>query len=452
MKTWRLHLLALLHIAAAATLVACLSSSAAAQPYEKEISFQASRFVPNESLATAYYTIEQAVSNQGYLNQYTIRSPHGDQVVSGKHLLLLRLGELRALDEISKVSRSSVFLDAAGKNGKAALMAPVTLGKKVVSVVQQPSQIVDTAKKIPDGISRIFSWGVDTVGSGASYIGKQFSSDKDSKQKSEGSAEGEPSDSSKAAKIAKDQGLRYIKYSSTERDWFQRLGVDQYTDNLKLQDEVERVSQVETAVNLGFKFVPGFNLGLVGSVVGWYERAEKLGLYEPYDILNKKNNERMKSLGVDDKIAKRFSKNAAFRPSFQTVLLDCLQSLTDVTNLQRFVALAATAENPEQAIYYMDACKMLTSYDGKQGPLTTIVTSAHLPGAVTASEHLILPLAVEYLLWTKDTTAILRDYKKALLKQAKVNAATVLILGQASAATKTGLEKLGGKVIELNKY
>jgi len=423
-----------------------------AQPFERDTSFAANNLLPKEELETSYYKIAPEVLNQGYLNQYTVSSPHGDLVVNGRHLLAIRLAELRALDEISKISRSSVFLEAAGKNGKAALMAPVTLGKKVVSVVQEPGQIVDTAKKIPDGVSRIFKWGVDTVGSGASYVGRQFSSDKDPKQKSESSAEGEPSDTSKAAKIAKDQGLRYIKYSSTERDWFQRLGVDQYTDNSMLQDEVERVSQVETAVNLGFKFVPGFNLGIVGSVVGWYERAEKLGLYEPYDILNKKNNDRMKSLGVSEKIAKQFSKNPAYRPSFQTVLLDCLQSLNNVANRDRFVALAATAETPEQAIYYMDACKMLTNYDGKQGPLSTLVTSAHLPGAVTSSGHLILPLAVEYLLWTKDTAAILRNYKTALLKQAKVKAATVLLLGRASPATKTGLEKLGGKVIELHQY
>ncbi|NDC37258.1 MAG: hypothetical protein EBZ48_04315 [Proteobacteria bacterium] len=190
----------------------------------------------------------------------------------------------------------------------------------------------------------------------------------------------------------------------------------------------------------------------MGSVVGWYERAEKLGLYEPYDILSKKNNDRMKALGVDDRTAKKFSKNPSFRPSFQTVLLDCLQALTSISNRERFVTLAATAENPEQALYYMDACKMLSSYDGKNGPLATMVSSVHIPGAVTNSGHLVLPLAVEYLLWTKDTAAILRDYKKTLLKQAQVTSASVIILGKASPATKAGLEKLGGKVAELNQY
>ncbi|NDC37259.1 MAG: hypothetical protein EBZ48_04320 [Proteobacteria bacterium] len=189
-------------------------SPASAQPYEKDFSFQVSTLLPKDQIDTPYYTIDETVTNSGYLNQYSVRSQYGDQVVNGRNLLAVRLSELRALNEISKISRSSVFVDAAAKNGKAALMAPVTLGKKVVSVAQQPSQIVDTAKKIPDGVGRIFTWGVDTVGGGLSYVGKQFSSDKEKGTKSKETHNDSQSDSSKAAKIAKDQGLRFARRSS----------------------------------------------------------------------------------------------------------------------------------------------------------------------------------------------------------------------------------------------
>lgn len=434
-------------------LLGCTVSSAWGSPFESTKTFKASAILPKEQLSSSYHRIDEEVINAGYLNRYTVRSQYGDAVVNGRHLLAIRLSELRALDEISNLSRSSVFVDAAKKNGKAALLAPVNLAEKVISVAQEPSQVVDTAKKIPDGVARMFSWAHDQVGSGLEFVGRQIEKPTPTpKESSSNSKSSESDDLTKAANLARDTGLRYIKYSSTEREWFKRLAVDQYTDNIKIHDEVSRVAQVETAVNLGFKFVPGFNLGLVGAVMKWYGRAEELGLYEPYDVLSRKNKERLTALGVDVETAKAFEKNKILRPSFQTVILDCLGKMPSVKHRDRYIELAARTESPEQGIYYMDACQMLLNYDGKKGELKEIVSSLKIPGAVTSNSRVVLPLAVEHLLWTKQTQSILDEYKKVLKKQARVTAGTAIVLGQASLKARKGLQKEALEVIELNAY
>jgi hypothetical protein len=434
----------------------CSISSASGSPFESTKTFRASAILPKEQLRSSYHHIDEEVINSGYLNRYSVRSQYGDQIVAGRHLLAIRLAELRALDEISKLSRSSVFIDAAKKNGKAALLAPVHLAERVVSVVQEPGQVVDTAKRIPDGVSRMFSWAHDQVGSGLEFVGRQIASPTPTANSTKGSsnngAVSDNDDLTKATNLARDTGLRYIKYSSTEREWFKRLAVDQYTDNIKIHDEVARVSQVETAVNLGFKFVPGFNLGLVGTVMKWYGRAEELGLYEPYDALASKNRDRLKALGVEPETAKAFEKNKILRPSFQTVILDCLGKMETVKHRDRFIELAARTESPEQGIYYMDACQMLLNYNGKDGSIQEIVSSLKIPGAVTTKSRVVLPLAVEHLLWTQHTQSILDEYKKVLNKQARVTAGTAIILGHASLKARKGLQKEQLDVVELNQY
>jgi len=100
----------------------------------------------------------------------------------------------------------------------------------------------------------------------------------------------------------------------------------------------------------------------------------------------------------------------------------------------------------------MDACQMLLNYNGKDGSIQEIVSSLKIPGAVTTKSRVVLPLAVEHLLWTQHTQSILDEYKKVLNKQARVTAGTAIILGHASLKARKGLQKEQLDVVELNQY
>ncbi len=419
-----------------------------AQEYEQAPILSAKEMLPKKLLKTDYYSIDERVVNDGYLNIYQIRSSYGDDTAVGRAVLDIKLNELRALHDLNDYSSSKVVYEAAKKNGKQALLAPVHVAEALVDVVTNPMKVVDTAKSIPDGVLSMFSWASKQVGKGIDAAQSYMSSD----SSSEGSGQQSSKEglASKGVGAATNAGLNYIHYNSAERELLQKLSIDQFSDNVLLQKEVQRVAGIETAVSIAFKFVPGFNLGLIGSAARWYKRAEELGLYkEPEEIVDM-NRKRLLELGVEKEAANKFINNGAMRPSLQALILDNLLKLKGVHNRQGFVILATQAKKLEVALFFASASEMLSELH-QETPFERLVVSLHLPGAITAAGHVVVPLPVDYLPWTKDISGIFHDYKKVVASEHKVKSGEVVTTGRSSPMAKRELGKLGVVVVEYKK-
>jgi hypothetical protein len=206
--------------------------------------------LPQTVISTNYYRIDQTVLNDGYLNKFHIRSQFGDQFVLGSSMLAIRINELKALNELSKISSAKVIKDSALDNGEKIITTPINVGKKVIGLVEDPDKIITTAKSIPDGVGNIFSWASRQVQGGLEYANKQmFDESKKKSKNNSDDLDSENETTEKAVELAKKSGLKYIKYSSAEREWFKKLSVDQYTDNEQLQNEIERVAGIQTAMS-----------------------------------------------------------------------------------------------------------------------------------------------------------------------------------------------------------
>ena len=428
--------------------VCSLAMFARAEDYEKSLVLNSYDLLPRSLISNDYYRIDQTVLNQGYLNKFHIRSNFGDQLVLGSSMLAIRINELKALHALSKISSAKVIKDSALDNGEKILTAPIKVSKKVIGLVEDPNKIVTTAQSIPDGIEQIFSWGARQLHGGLEYANKQMN-----KSDTKDSKDSQDSDTgSKAVNFAKKSGLKYIKYTSAEREWFKKLGVDQYTDNEQLQDEVQRVSGIQTAMNFGFKFVPGFNLGLIGEVNKWYSRAEDLGMYEPYDILFDKNESKLALMNIDKKTQNKLFSNKNIWPSMQTVLVDCLDQLKTanpkIQNLGKFVEVAATSSSPEAALYYVESCSLLNKIRDKKFNFVKIITSDLVPAAVASNKELVIPVAIDYLLWTKDVHMAFQKIRGLYYKTLSNQSITVALKGRVSDLAKARFKSLGVKLIE----
>jgi hypothetical protein len=109
------------------TLVAFASAAlAVAAAYEGPRTFQASELLKPSQIKGPHYQVAAKVPTEGYLHLFSITTDYGPLEAEGKSLLLMRIHEVGALAELDEVSKSEVFLKAAGTS-------VVNVGKGVVS-------------------------------------------------------------------------------------------------------------------------------------------------------------------------------------------------------------------------------------------------------------------------------------------------------------------------------
>lgn len=431
-----------LSLVALASVVALplLGAGGAAQ-FEKPSVLSAAAVLPKADLSGPYHKVNTKVTSDGYFNNYTIESKFGNETVEGQQLLEIRIGELNALAELDKMSSSKVLGNSAYEGGKAVVTAPVKAVGKVVDTVSDPQKIQDTVAGIPDGAERLFSWAYKQAKSGVQTVGDQFSSSTPAPDSGYSSGS--------TVQAGKKLGLDYIGYSKRERALFQKLECNPYTSNEQVQSEVRRVVSIETTVGVAFKFVPSVALlSQINTFNTWYDRANKLSLYEEPEGIFKKNKADLESLGVTEEHALAFLKNKSYNPWTQRFLANSLHEIgPKVEGHDKFVVLASKADNEPSTLYFVSVADAMQKLHAKR-PLKKIVSGLHIPAAVTKDGLLYLPLSVDYLFWTEEVAGILEDFKAKVLKEEKFSTAEVRIRGKVSALARQKIEAMGAKVIE----
>jgi len=420
-----------------------------ATQFEKPTILSASKLLPSDLIKGPHHKVSEQVTSDGYFNNYRIDSSFGEMTVEGRQLLEIRIGEMNALAELDKLSSSSVFADAAYKAGKGIVTAPVKIVKKTAKTLSDPEKLGDTLAAVPEGAERLFSWAYRQGKSAVHAVSDAVSSDNNKPEKS-----GTPSESSSVSTSGTIEqgtkfGLKYIGYTKREREWFRKLHVNPYTSNELLRSEIVRVAGIETAVGTAFRFVPG--LGLLGELATfntWYERAEKLALYEDPDAIGKKNQQELTALGVPEEVTKQFLSNKAYTPWSSRFISASLTAIgPKVPGHAEFIKAACAATNEPSTLYFVSVAESLEKLHAKT-PIKRIIASLYLPAAVTKSKKLFIPLPVDYLFWTEEVAGIFKDFKDRIRKEANISSAQINTAGRASPLARQRLKQLGIQITE----
>jgi hypothetical protein len=305
--------------------------------------------------------------------------------------------------------------------------------------------MADTISAIPEGAERLFSWAYRKGKSAAHAISDAVSSDSDSSTKKDKNDSTTSDKKSSAAVIDQgtNLGLKYIGYTKRQREWFRKLHVNPYTSNETLRDEIMRVAGIETAVGTAFRFVPG--LGLLGELATfntWYERAEKLALYEDPDTIGKKNQKELLALGVPEELAKKFQENKAYTPWSRRFISASLTTIgAKTTGQDEFIRAACEAKNEPSTLYFVAVAEAFEKLHAIN-PIKKLSASLYLPAALTSSSVLYVPLPVDNLFWTEEVSGIFRDFDKRVMKPNRAKEAQINIFGRASPLALENLRKL----------
>ena len=357
------------------------------------------------------YTIENPVTSDGYLRDYTLNTPYGVFKASGDQMLLMRIKELTALAALDQTTDSQEFADAVVKAG----LSPVEFAGNLVT------QPVGTLKNTISGVGQLFGG----IASGIKNAGK-------SQDNAVASITG----------AAKQKRLIAFQY-----------GVDPYTDFKPLADKLNKLAGAAAvgglAVTAAFIAIPG----AAGTIVSNVSTANTLnGYVRDYSAaqLMDLNQRKLGQLGIHHDLVGELLSNKYYTPVDITSMVDALARMGKMQDLDVMVGRAATAGSRDVAYFIRRRIEMTAAYQERTQRLTgfLLLGNSPFPMSVTADNGVVGVFPLDILSWTENTGAVLTAMTSAT-QDAGISGPKLLhISGTATALAKKNLKALGWKVEE----
>jgi hypothetical protein len=321
------------------------------------------------------FTVDNQVPIVGMLGHFTIRADVGTFEAHGREMLRIRVGELHAIAQIERMSKSDVFLQAAAH----AVARPV---ESMTHLLENP---VQTVQGVPGGIERFFGrveLGVQSIAGATSAPA--------------------PSPTDQAELIARRVGgltADVFGYESERRMLAKSLGVDPYTTNPVLAKKLSDMAWVAFSGRVGVNtlisvFVPA------SIAISATSFTNSLIYDTPASDLIVRNQQQLLGMGASTTDTQALIKNPWYSLSVLTSLVTALDRLSGVNGRPAVVALAATATTEDQARFLANAVEMLAAQQQTVTPLAQVGASGTVIGWTTGGAP-IVPGPVDYVAWTE---------------------------------------------------
>lgn len=395
-------------------LFSCLASfvSAENEPAFQEApkSLTASSQLPKAMLNGDGYTVDEVISNDGFLNTYKIKSDYGEFTVVGTDQLRARIQEIQATKALEELERSDAFKDAV----KGSVAGMVEGGKSLATAP------VETTKGAVKGMGR---W--------MANVGRSVTSS-DPHQEN-------------VLKTA-------LGHDVTKRAYALDFGVDPYTDFEPFQERLGEVARAATAGGLITSVAT--DAVTQGTMAGTVVTVTSLaGLKEvlkdnPPGTLTTINRKKLQAMGIENHQADALLRNYNYSPTGMTLMVEALRRMgTDMKGREIFVAHATAAPDKVIARYMQQRAEMIANYVTETGK-GDFIDLAHEPWLMTRSGILIGTFPIDYLAWTPELSADAQLASEGLEKQSGAKGKELWIEGQMDPVARKTLEGRGWKVKE----
>ena len=259
--------------AAQAVLVAAFSFAlVAAGSWEKPRTFEASEVLTPDLKKGEHHKVDDKVPTEGFYFAFKLHTDFGELKPVGLDLLKKRIQETQALEALHEVSKSEVFIAAAGRSLE-------SVGKGIVTVAEEPES---TAKGIGGGLKR---FGVNLGRKSKRAVDDATDDDDDKEEKSTGE---------KTENVANS----VLGVNKSARVWAQKLQVDPYSRNPVLQKALIEIAKVDAAGGIATKIVVP-----IPTVVSTTATVGGLVWGQDPEALRKTNEAGLTALGVSQEIA-----------------------------------------------------------------------------------------------------------------------------------------------------
>lgn len=391
-----------------ALLLAAVSAGSAG--YEVPGNQRAADVLPAALVKGPHYTVRDPVVPDGYMYHYTIDSDFGPFEVTGTSALRKLAREIWAIGQLREITGSEVFLaalkDQAGK--------PIQFAK---SVITKPGE---TLAGIPRGVGRLFN-----------NVSTSVSNTQD------------PSQESRTKEL--------LLVGSFKRDYATRYGVDPYSSNALLQEELDKIgkaaafgSWTATAAMMPI----GGTAGTVLSVTGMSQSFNNVLKNEPPPRIRAINEGKLSQMGIPADLAKRYLDHPVYTPRHDLILVDSLARIGGATGRDAFLTAAMAAQDEEEATFFVNTAQIMRGFHETRDRIIAIRMFNALPVAQTRGGVALIPFALDHGVWTANADRV-SQHLKATYRAPRFNGRFELwVEGTLSPAARQELAARGFTVVE----
>lgn len=329
----------------------------------------------------ADFHVVDPVQSDGLMHRYVVDSKFGQFPAYGRVALAIRVHEVAALTELNKTSPVAVVAGGVSRGVESQV-------ETAVGVVTHP---VKAVTGIPRGIAHLFHGYVDE--------GKETVADakrSTSAPAADGSAT-TTSASDKSASAAKHYAARYFGLTGAERHWYEKLGVDPYTDNAVLREAIHKTAKIDAAAGFGTRFIGIPSIPGIGDIHQVMDAVYK----EDPATIRARTKVTLAGYGLEPAEIDRWQNAIVLSPTRQLLLLNSAAALDGVDGRAELFRHALGLKSVAEAQVYLQSVALLVVAHRKQ-PVAAILPGVRLPAAKRADGHVIVCGAFEAVYWTED--------------------------------------------------
>lgn len=396
--------------------------------FEPPVMLSAATLLAPEVRMGPSHRVRERVPTDGYMAHFTIDSDYGTFECIGIEDVQTCTHEVYAIKKLMDVSKSDLFADGL----KRSIEQPVDAVK---NIVKNP---VGTAKELPKTVGHFFS-----------KVGRSIetAADKVKAKANEEGGDGEERLGERAKVVGQGIGevaRGAIGYETARLACARQLGVDPYADNVRLQEEMEKVSWVFFAGGLPLKIGAaatsgGASMALTGTkFVGLPDEVYTLTPSE----LNLRTLEALGNMKTSEALRRQFVSNPALSLTLQRSIVHSLEKIATVDGRAVVVELAASCIDRKQAEFLDRSLKIIVQRQ-QTLPVKYKEISVHgrLLGATDTSGALHVPAPVDYISWTEEVAAFAQRDDLAVRKP------LLLLTGDASPQARAEIAAAGWTIV-----
>jgi hypothetical protein len=388
----------------------CTGLAIGATNYEAPKERRASEVLPPNLISGPHFRVRDQVMPDGYMYRFTVDSDYGTFPVTGEYGLRKLIREIQAIAALKKVGKGQAVVEGVKDKGKETL----EFGANLVAAP------VETLTSVPKGVAKLF----DNIASGIQ-------------------------NPREPARNPRRQEL--LKVSDAKRKIAYDLGVDVYSSNRALQNELDSLGKAQALGSLGVSVAMPYGSGTavgLGTMSRTAGEVRQLLRDESPNGLRNLNERVLLAMGVDRSLVERFLQHSAFTPRHDTVIVACLEKLSGAKGRDAFIRFALQAGDEDSANFFQNMTEILAAYHQTVSPIQEIVVAGVL-FARAANGTVLIPFPLDYGVWTVRAERAVKN-SLAGYKAARPGPATfeLWVTGTVSPLARQQLQAQGIKVVE----
>jgi hypothetical protein len=368
--------------------------------------------LPPDWLKGAHYLVQDDVVNDGAQHHFVVLSDFGPFPATGTAMLRTRLVESEAIAALKEARGSEVFASAL----KFQVLHPF---RGVKMLIMEPGRV---GRSVGGGL-------LEFLQMPGRFLNFESSDSEDSVTKST------------------------IGFSYMKRKLAFQFGVDPYSSNPVLQDELNELAWIAFTADLmpqvGYLFMPGGAiLWMSFSATRWTSYLdEQVRDFSPGD-LRALDRGRLAKMGASEDDINRFFLNPQYSPRHWTIITTALEELADVDDRAAFLALASEANSEELVLFFQQMAEMMRGYHLHVGDVDRLVALPRIPALYTKDHALVVMLPVDHLFWTSRVALVAQGLTAHIPRRPRIVRRELWIAGKVSPRARQELESLGWTVYE----